>query len=857
MKKIYFLMAAMMLFTSADSFAQSKSKKKDKKGKTEVKEEKKEEDKFGDITKKCVKHEGLFTLWRDTTSGKTYLEVREDQLGKEFIYFNHIENAPVEVGYFRGSYGGSKIIVFKKFFDRLDVVQENTHYYFDPNTELSRAAEANINNPLLASEKIEATSKDKKKFLMDGDAIFLSEKFKLIKHPAAPGEKSALGTLSKDKTRVTGINNYPENTEVSVSYVFDNAAPSIGGAALADARVITIEYQHSLLAVPENNFKPRRDDARVGYFMTQIDDMTSTEAAPYRDVIHRWHLEKKDPKIALSEPVEPITFWIENTTPKEFRSIIKEACERWNSSFEKAGFKNAVVCKIQPDDANWDAGDIRYNVLRWTSSPNPPFGGYGPSFANPRTGQILGADIMLEFIALTNRVKAERVFKSTGFMQDEDFEKMEEHFGHDPYQCMAADQTNHNVMFASAIASAMNMDEMSKNKMVEQMLYRLVLHEVGHTLGLTHNMRGSTMSTMQDVKNPQKVEKDGLANSVMEYPAFNYQLKPEEQTLYCDTKPGPYDDWVIEYGYSPAAHDFITEEVRLRKIAERSSQPNLMYGNDADDMRSSGRGIDPDVNIFDLTNDPVAYAAERCDLVNTILPKLKDKFTEPQKSYQELLQAYLISTGEYASQIRIMTRQIGGVHYNRAVPTQGVEQKPLEPVKEEKQRAAMKALEKYAFAPEAFDQASGLYNYLLAQRRGFNHFSKNDDPAIHSRVLNMQKECLNHLLHKNVLQRLTDSKLYGNTYSLDKMMTDLTNSIFQADAKKSVNTFRQNLQVEYVNRLIQINDAKNNYDNVSKAMAWSELKRIDTMMATGTSPDALTKAHREYVRLLIKQATEK
>ena len=138
--------------------------------------------------------------------------------------------------------------------------------------------------------------------------------------------------------------------------------------------------------------------------------MVSTSAAPYRDLINRWKLVKKDPSAAISEPVEPITWWIENTTPVEFRDAIYKAAMMWNGPFEAAGFKNAVVVKIQPDDADWDAGDIRYNVLRWTSSPNPPFGGYGPSFVNPRTGQILGADIMLEYIFVTNRVRQEKAF---------------------------------------------------------------------------------------------------------------------------------------------------------------------------------------------------------------------------------------------------------------------------------------------------------------------------------------------------------------------------------------------------------------------------------------------------------------
>ncbi|MDZ4823371.1 MAG: zinc-dependent metalloprotease [Flavobacteriales bacterium] len=853
------LLAAGITFAQDTKTSDTKTpdKKKGKKG--SASSDKKDEDKFGDITKKCTKSDGLFTLWRDTVSGKTYLEVKAAQLDKDYIYFNHIADAPVEAGYFRGSYGDSKVIRFHRSYERIEVLQDNTSFYYDPESALARAADANINDPLLASEKIEATSKDKTSYLLDGDAIFLSEKFQMIKFPSPPGAPpGALGSISKDKTRVEEINNYPQNTELTVAYVFENGSPGFNffTEAIVDARNITIKYQHSLLEMPRNNFKARLDDPRLGYFTTQVTDMTSFSPTPYRDVIHRWNLEKKDPAAAISEPVEPITFWIENTTPVELRPIIKEACERWNEAFEVAGFRNAMVCKEQPDDAAWDAGDIRYNVLRWTSSPLPPFGGYGPSFVNPRTGQILGADIMLEFVAIVNRVNAEKIFKTTGFLTDEKLDAMKQMHSRNPFFCMASDMTNHDLIFGTAASSALGMDKAAEKEIVRQLLYRLVLHEVGHTLGLTHNMRASTMQSVEAVKDKEKIAKEGLANSVMEYPAFNYQLDPKQQSLYCDGKPGPYDLWVIEYGYSPAMDDPISEEYRLKQITDRSVDPRLAYGNDADDMRSSGNGIDPDVNIYDLTDDPVRYASERCDLVNTILPKLKDKFSKNNQSYQELLQAYFITTGEYGGQIRVMTRQIGGVHYDRSFPGQGSTQKPLDPVSEEDQKAAMSALSKYAFAPNAFDATSNAYNYLLEQRRGFSHFGNNQDPDIHARVLMLQSECLNHLLHRNVLQRIIDSKLYGNDYSLDEVMMDLTNSIFSSDAKTSVNTFRQNLQVEYTARLGRILDPKNNYDHVSIGMAMSELKRIDQMMAGGTSPDALTKAHRDHVRSNIKNFLE-
>ncbi len=857
MKKVrlFFSLIVIVFFTITNAQGQevNAKKKKSKKGAKEVAEPKKE-DKYGDLIKKCVKYDGLFTLYRDTVTGKTYLNIKEDQLNKEYIYFNHIENAPPRTGYFRGSFGGSKIIRFNKNFERMEILQENTDYFFDPENAISKASLANINTPVLASEKIEVVSNDKKNFLIDGDAIFLSEKFQIVKMPSPPGSPSVLGGLSSSKTKVEKINNYAKNTEVMVSYVYENSSPSMFADAMTDARNITITYQHSILEVPQNDYKPRKDDARVGYFSTQVTDMTSYDAAPYKDMIHRWNLVKKDPKALVSEPVEPITYWIENTTPVEMRPLIKEACERWNEAFEIAGFKNAVVCKIQSDTASWDAGDIRYNVIRWTSSAEPPFGGYGPSFVNPRTGEILGADIMLEWVAISNRLKFDKAFETKGLLTDEKLDFMQQHQMRNPMFCMAGELSAYQGAFGHVMADAMSVGDAMKEEITKQMLYRLVLHEVGHTLGLTHNMRGSTMQSIAEIKNPLVVEKEGLCSSVMEYPAFNYQKNPKEQTLFCDVKVGPYDKWVIEYGYSPEAADDITEQLRLKKITDRSVSPELAYGNDADDMRASGKGIDPDVNIYDLSNDPVAYAIERCELVNSILPTLKDKYTNSNQSYEELLQAYMVVTGEYGNQLRIMTRQIGGVHYDRSYFGQATDKLPLNPVSEDKQRAAMAALKKYAFAPDAFKGNETIYNYLLAQRRGFNHFMESDDPKIHMRVGMMQSECLNHLMHPAVARRIVDSQLYGNTYSLDEFYIELTNSIFEADLKTQVNSFRQLLQIMYVKRLIENLDVKNGQPTAARSMTLSELKRIDQSMATAASPDALTKAHREHVRQLIKDA---
>lgn len=859
MRKIVVL-ATLFVASMCVAFpASAQKKKKGKKGKKT--EAAPPEDKLKDATKNCISFDGLFKMYQDTVTGKTFIEIKKEQLEKEYIYFSQVEDGVLEAGFFRGSYRGSKVIRFNRHFEHLEVISENTAYYYDENNALSKAKNANINTPIIASEKIEAENDSI--LLISGDALFLSEKFQMVKPPSFPGFPSLLGGLSKSKSKVLGFHNYPENTDISVMYVYDNPSPKRGGSsAVTDVRSINVSYRHSIMEMPDDNFEPRRDDARVGFFMTQVTDMTSFDATPYRDMIHRWRLEKKDPSANLSEPVKPITWWIENTTPEEFRPIIKEGVERWNSAFEKAGFKNAVVVNVQPDSADWDAGDIRYNVLRWTSSPNPPFGGYGPSFVNPRTGEILGADIMLEFVSISNRLRREELFSkaalpfNTENLEDvnvEEYELSKEEMIAQMHLCDVNSGMHNNMMFGMHAMKAMNMGKASEKEFVKQTLYRLTLHEVGHTLGMMHNMRASTMLSPEEIKDPVRVAEVGLSNSVMEYPAINFARYAEEQTLYYDVAPGPYDKWIIEYGYSEADSDPIKEEQRLEQILSRSADPLLAFGNDADDMRAPGKGMNPDVNIYDLSNDPVAYAVDRCEFVRDLIPKITNRYIEDGENYHELRQAYLILTGEQAVQTGIMTRQIGGVRYDRSVKGDNEGVLPLDPISEKDQRAAMAALKEYVFSPDAFKAPSDIYTHMLPQRRGFNHFVMTDDPKLQERYLGIQGNCLAHIMHPNTTARILNSANYGNTYTLDEVMTDLTNAIFKADLKTKVNTTRQNLQVLYIKRLANMVKPKSTYTYGAQSMAWYEMKRIKKMMASASSPNTLTKAHRSYLIQLIEQ----
>ncbi len=852
-----FSMSLLVVLFLAPQQTDAQRKKKKKKGKTEMPAKpapaKKKGKTIKDLTKTSKAIDGLFTIYQDTVSGALQMVIREDQIGKEFIHFNQIADGVLDAGRFRGAFGGEKVFKINKYFNKIEFVTQNTSFYFDPENPLSRSKEANTSEGNMASLKIEAHDKKKGLYLIKADGLFLKETFSQVKPPRFPGQPPfafTLGNLDKNKTKINAIRNFPLNTDVAVEYVYSKPSVLNGGsAAVTDGRNVSIKVFHSLIAMPENDYKPRYDDPRVGYFFTQVTDQTSTSSTPYRDLVHRWNLVKKDPNAAMSEPVEPIVWWIENSTPLEWRQTIKEGVEEWNKAFEKAGFKNAVVCKVQPDDADWDAGDIRYNVLRWTSSPNPPFGGYGPSFVNPRTGQIIGADIMLEYVHFTNRVMAEKLYDLTAHAEEFNPSEYAEFHKNDRVFCSMGHEMHQSTLFGQAVITASGNSDLEMKRIKREGMISLIMHEVGHTLGLNHNMKASQLFSPEQLADAAFIEGKCLTGSVMDYAGINLTKDRSKQGHYYDVSVGPYDVWAIQFGYTPFKSD-----AEMDALLEQSTKPELIFGNDADDMRSPGKAMDPRVMTGDLSNDQIGYSIDRFELVDNLMKDVKSKFSVKGESYQELRRAYYTLSYQKARAGDIISRFIGGVYVDRAMAGQTGETQPYTPVSLADQKRAMNALNKYVFAPNAFKAPSELYNFIAMQRRGYNFFSRPEDPKIHAQVLSYQRNVLRHLLHPYTTQRVVDSELYGNKYRLSQMMTDLNNAIFAADRYSSVNSFRQNLQLEYTNMLIGALTGKQNarYSNPVKSMILYNLKNIRSM-ATPTG-NVASRAHRQHLRTLIDNA---
>jgi hypothetical protein len=392
--------------------------------------------------------------------------------------------------------------------------------------------------------------------------------------------------------------------------------------------------------------------------------------------------------------------------------------------------------------------------------------------------------------------------------------------------------------------------------MHKQFLTYLIMHEMGHTLGLNHNMKASQMLSPAEINNIEITHKLGLIGSVMDYPAINIALDRSKQGDYYTTKAGPYDLWAIEYGYTP--YNETEEADGLKTIIARSTDPKLVFGNDGDDMRAPGKAMDPRVNVNELTSDAIGYAEDRFKIVNQTMNNLVKKYTKEGQSYAELRSRYGILLNQRFSMTSAVSRYIGGIYIDRNYPEQKPGVKPYTPVALATQKRAMEVLSKYVFAPDAFDADAQVFAYLQPQRRGFTQNGTGDDYRITDNLLSVQAGgALSHLLHGATLQRITNSRLYGNQYSVASMMSDLQKGIFSADIATNVNVYRQYLQTYYVRQLISITESQNQqFDDVSKAAALYTMKKIKTQLTAAVSTNEETKAHRANLLFIINNRLE-
>jgi hypothetical protein len=618
-------------------------------------------------------------------------------------------------------------------------------------------------------------------------------------------------------------------------------------------------------------------DDRVGYFLTAVKDFSSkSDRDQFVRYINRWDLQKADPSAESSPPKKPIVFYIEKTVPFKYRKAIYDGIYEWNKAFEKAGFVNAIEVHQQLDKDDMDPEDVRYNFFRWITSN----AGYamGPIRANPYTGQILDADIILDADFLTSWKQEYETFspKAIADMTGGELDLYSKFadpaktaFGERPVSgsdCKLAQGMNVQLAFGSAAimaASDPKLSEANMEKLIQQGLKEVTMHEVGHTLGLRHNFKASKWSKLKDMNDAEKCN-GCLSASVMDYNPTNIVPKDWKQGDYYNTTLGPYDVWAIEYGYKPLSGGMTGELSDLKKIAARSGEPALTYATDED---TRGIDPDPDSNLFDLGADPMEYASTRLQLVKELIPGLVERMTKEGDDYTQARRALNVIIAQYGQSTFFVSRLVGGLQTSRSHKGDKDAKPPVTLVDAKLQRNALSLLEENVLSDKNFQFPPELLTHLgwtnwdhWGQRR----VSTRKDFPIHDVILEWQDRILTQLLSSVTLTRMHDAELKApsdqDVMTTAELIQRLTKAIFTevestkegdyTNRKPAISSIRRNLQREFLSQMSRLALGSTSAPQDCQTVAYAELtnlqKRINSLL--GNEPvasklDTYSKAH--------------
>ncbi|HEX5125976.1 MAG TPA: zinc-dependent metalloprotease [Rhodocyclaceae bacterium] len=886
---------------------------------------------FNDVIKDATRSDGFLPVYRKDNS--FYMELRETDFDKPMFYAITRTQGIGERGIWGGMMVDSGISIFRRFGnDRVQWVEKNTNYIAPGNKPMERAVEQGFADSLIGVAPIvsqpNTTTKD---VLIDVTAFVLTD----VSGTATRLEQAFRQPYGFDRSnsQILDVHDTSEETGFNVRAHYGLARLALPGlnqafavslpSTLPDPRSMLLGFYYSFSPLPEP-MTPRVADPRVGYFFTtQWDYHDDLAPTPRVRNILRWRLEKKDVKdenkeapsaktkssdsavnggkrvadaesppavspnngtthdtarndTTLVEPKKPIVYWIDRNVPERYRNAVREGILMWNAAFERIGFKNAIVVKQQPDDATFDTAERGYASVKWFLGVDNALA-IGPNDADPRTGEILDADVVISDIWTRGaRHELSHDVSGTPAQPRVNINTRSGHFAAMSFGGSSDEDCDYAEQAFDAMQNSMDMliarGEIAPNSpeadaFVQDTIKSVVAHEIGHTLGLSHNFHASAAYTPAQLRDPAFVAKNGIAASVMDYTPSNIGLANEPKSAYVQTVLGPYDYWAIEYGYKEIPHD--QERAELERIASRgATNPFLAYGTDIDAGGDNmAAGIDPDSSRFDLGSDPTAYFDRRLKLSRelwdwlAVQPAHEDDYVSQARGSVER------SLGMLSISAQNLAKVIGGIRVRRA--TDAADRSVFNPVPATEQRAALDALARGLFSTNSFQ-----FDPALLRRLVPNQLDRADGNAsmqvlfepelpVLGRVLNAQTKVLDQVLSDRVTTRVLESGLMSadkrNAFQLPELLGRLQQSIWEElKSGSDIDLMRRNLQRAYLQRLTNLivrPDAGTPADMRSLARAQAITLRGDIDHALKNkrqSPE--TRAHLSEAEALLDEA---
>jgi hypothetical protein len=799
--------------------------------------EKKFED-FNKTVQGAQVHEGLFRLHQK--DDKLYAEIKPEQLNRPFLCPIAIARGMAMGGYTL-NFDEQWVLVFKRVGDKVHLIRRNVRYQAKPGSPVAKAVETTYTDSVLMSLRIVSINPMFQSLLINLNDIFMTDFANL-----------GMGFFDNGRSSWHKIKAFPKNIELEVSATYGGARRFFSrDDGVIDPRGNTVVLHYGLVELPDSGYQPRLADDRVGHFLSVVKDFsTDSKDTTFLRHINRWRLERaeSDPKHKekLSPPKKKIVFWIEKSVPDEYRAYVREGILEWNKAFEKIGFRDAIEVR-QQESEDFEPEDIAYSTFRWITTDM----GFamGPSRANPLTGEILDADIIFDASMIRywkQEYQAWRPSAAGGWEEPASYiQAVQRGWGLiDPRRpipgmavqswndrpidlakvneqtrlwalqqgvCQCASCMKYELGLAALVQAAkgdLKPGDKIPDELIGQAIKHVVMHEVGHTLGLRHNFKASTMLPNDKLHDTAITRKQGLVGSVMDYSPVNLAPKGVKQGDYFSTTLGPYDYWAIEYAYKPLSGGTDGELEELQKIAAKCAEPGLDYATD-EDMYGTA---DPLVHTWDLGADPMKFAQERMVLAEDLMKGLADRVVDKGEGYQRARDAFRLLLNQYGNAAFLVAYYVGGEYMHRDHRGDPKGRDPFVPVKGAKQREALKFLQDHILNDKPFQFTPELLRKLAADRwlhwgNERNVFTVVEFP-LYERILAIQRIVLEQAFDPEVLSRVQNNALKTDKgdepLTMAEVFRSITDGIWNEGKDSNGNgssIIRRNLQREHVKRL--------------------------------------------------------